>query len=838
MLQPFLTNRSGRRSVEGGMTDLRDAARALRATPVVTAVAILSLALGIGANTAIFSILDSLILRALPVEEPHRLVQVTTEGANRSWTNPIWEQIRERQDRFEGAFAFSSTRFNLSQGGQAEFVDGIWASGGYFDALGVSAILGRTFGAADDRRGGGTDGPVVVIGYGFWHRRFGGAADIVGRSLTIERVAYTIIGVTPPGFFGTEVGRTFDVAIPLGTEPLIRGRESSLDRRSTWWLRIMLRLKPEQTIEAAAAALAGVQPQIREATIPENYREQDKAEYLTDPLILVPAATGDSQLRRRYQQPLTTIMVVVGLVLMIACANIANLLLARATARRHELCVRLALGASRFRLMRQLLTESLLLSGLGALLGLGFAYWGGQLLVEQLSTSRNTVHLDLSLDWRVLSFTAAVATLTAILFGTAPALRAARVQPNEAMKERGRGVVGEGRLGLGTLLVVIQVALSLVLLVGAGLFVRTFTSLANLDLGFDRGPLLVAGVDVQALQLEPEERTMLFERIRRAAAAVPGVAGAAASVVTPVSGSTWNTGVEMEGAPLSTDREREVYVNLISPDWFRAYNTRMIAGRDFREADKSGAPEVAIVNEAFARKFTNGQNPVGRRLLEPGFGARPTVHREIVGYVQDAVYQSVRDPVPPTMYLPIAQHDRIPPFVSLSVRAAAGSPVLLTRSLATAVTGIEPGVAITFRPMAEQVDNSLIQERIVAMLSGFFGALALLLAGLGLYGVTSYAVGRRRTEIGIRMALGATPGQVIAMVLSRVGLLVGAGILAGTTVAVWASRFVEALLYGLRPWDPVAVATGVVALGVIGMAAGGVPAMRAARIDPARVLRE
>jgi predicted permease len=531
-------------------------------------------------------------------------------------------------------------------------------------------------------------------------------------------------------------------------------------------------------------------------------------------------------------------MVVVCLVLLIACANIANLLLARATARRHELCVRLALGATRFRLTRQLLTESLLLSGLGALLGLAFAYWGSQALVRQLSTSTSTVFLDLSLDWRVLGFTAAIATLTAVLFGTAPALRATRAQPSEAMKEKGRGVVGEGRLGLGALLVVFQVALSLVLLVGAGLFVRTFNSLANLDLGFDRGPVLVAGLDVQALQLEPAERAVLFDRMRRASAAVPGVARVAASVVTPISGSTWTSGVEMEDAPRMTDREREVFINLISPDWFRTYNTPLISGRDFTDADKRGAPEVAIVNEAFARKFTSGENPVGRRIREPGFGGRPTVHRQIVGYVRDAVYRSLREPVPPTMYVPVVQHEQIPTYISLSVRAATGSPVLLTRSLASKLTAIDPGVSITFRPMAEQVDNSLIQERIVAMLSGFFGALALLLAGLGLYGVTSYAVSRRRTEIGIRMALGATPGEVVAMVLGRVGLLVGVGVLAGSAVALWTSRFVEALLYGLKPWDPGTVAGAILVLGAIGMTAGLIPARRAAGIDPARVLRE
>jgi predicted permease len=819
------------------MSDLRDAARALRASPVVSIVAVLSLALGIGANTAIFSILDSLMLRALPVRDPQRLVLVM-QGQNRSWTNPIWEQIRDRQDLFDGALAWSNTRFNLAQGGQTEFVDGIWSSGGYFDVLGVPAILGRTFGRDDDNRGGGPDGPVAVISYGFWQRRFGGAADVIGRPLAIERVSYTIVGVTPPGFFGTEVGRAFDVAIPLGTEPLVRGKESALDRRSNWWLNVMLRAKPGQTVESAAANLAGVQPQIREATIPEHYREQDKAEYLKEPLTLQPAATGNSLLRRRYQQPLTAIMVVVALVLLVACANIANLLLARATARRHELSVRLALGASRLRLMRQLLAESLLLSGLGAALGLVFASWGSRLLVRQLSTSTNNVFLDLALDWRVLGFTAGVAVLTAVLFGTAPALRATRVQPNEALKEKGRGVAGEGRLGLGNLLVVVQVALSLVLLVAAGLFVRTFASLSSVNLGFDHGPVLVASLNAQRLQLEPAQRPELFDRLRRAAAAVPGVARVASSVVTPVSGSTWTDLIEIDGAPPMPERERLVYVNLISPDWFSTYNTRMIAGRDFTDADKEGAPEVAIVNEAFARKFMSGQNPVGRQYREPGVGGRSTLTREIVGYVQDAVYRSLREPVPPTMYLPISQYHEPPSFVALSIRAAAGSPALLTRSLVAALAEVDPGVAITFRPLSEQVDNSLIQERMVAMLSGFFGALALLLAGLGLYGVTSYAVNRRRTEIGIRMALGAAPRGVVGLVLRRVGLLVGIGVLAGSAMALWASRFVSALLYGLQAQDVPTLASAVIVLGSIGMLAGWLPAIRAARIDPASVLRE
>ena len=825
------------------MQDFRDAFRALRATPVVSAVAILSLAFGIGANTAIFSILDSLLLKSLPVKDPQRIVlvgQPGPDGGRTAWTNPLWEAIRNRAQPFDGAFAWSSTRFNLAPGGQTELVDGIWASGAYFDTLGVPAIIGRTFTVDDDRRGGGPDGPVAVISYHFWQRRFGGSADVVGRSLTVERVPFTVVGVTPPEFFGTEIGRQFDVAIPIGTEPLIRGRESSLDRRSYWWLNIMLRLKPGQDLNAATAILSGVHPQIREQTMPQDWREELKQSYLKDGFLLTPAAAGTSFLRRRYQQPLTMIMVVVALVLLIACANITNLLLARATARRHELSVRVALGASRLRIARQLLAESVLLAGSGATIGLLFAAWGSRLLVRQLSTSMNIVFLDLGIDWRVLGFTAAVAVGTAVVFGVAPALRGTRVQPGDALKEQGRTVAGDRRFGLGNLLVISQVALSLVLIVAAGLFVRTFSRLATLDLGFDRNPVLVAAVNTQKLQLEPSRRPELYERFRKAAEAIPGVTSASASAVTPISGSTWQYAIDqINRTPIpEADNARGVYVNLISRDWFRTFGTTFIAGRDFTDADKAGAPYVAIVNEAFARKFLKGQNPMGARLREMSFAGRPPIEREVVGYVRDAVYRSLRDPVPPTMYITIAQQQEPPSSISISVRAAGGSPALLTKSVASALTSVNPEIAITFRPLAEQVNAALVQERIVAMLSGFFGALALLLAGLGLYGVTSYAVSRRRTEIGIRLALGAAPAGVVRMVLGRVGLLVGLGVLAGGALSLWASKFVTTLLYGLQPRDPVTLASAVAVLGVIGVLAGWLPARRAASIDPARVLRE
>jgi putative ABC transport system permease protein len=823
------------------LPDVRDAFRALRATPVVTAVALLSLALGIGANTAIFSLLNSLVLKSLPVREPDRLVQLTIGPRQASWTNPQWEQIRDRQDIFDGAFVWSSPRFDLASGGQTEFVNGLWVSGRYFETLGVPAILGRTLTPADDRRGGGAEGPAVVISYGFWQRRYGGAADAIGKPLSLDRVAFTIVGVTPPDFTGLEPGRAFDVAIALGAEPLIRGKESALDRRSTWWLSMMARLKPGQTLDAAQQALRGIQPQVRETTLPAHYRPQDASRYLAEGFTLRAAANGPSSLRSRYQQPLVAIMVVVALVLLIACANIANLLLARANSRRHELSVRLALGASRWRLARQLLTESLMLSGAGAIAGLLFAIWGGRLLVGQLSTATNTVYLNLSLDWRVLAFTLAVTITTAVLFGTAPAFRAAGVQPNEGLKEQSRSVAGEPRLGLGSVLVAGQVALSLILVVAAGLFVRTFISLSHTQLGFDADRLLIVTMNTQRLSLNGEERLALYDRTRDAVLALPGVQAAGLSAMIPVSGSMWNTMLENpEGLSLS-ERDRESYVNAISPGWLTAYGTPLIAGRDFTPADGQGAPGVLIVNETFARKFFPAKSPVGQRVREVGDPVRKPPEREIVGVVRDAVYNSLRQAPPPTMYQSVAQEETGgpgPSTMALNIRVAAGSPALLTRSVVDAIGRVNKDVTLTFRPMSANLAATTNQERIVAILSGFFGALALLLAGVGLYGVMSYNVSRRRSEIGIRIALGAAPGGVVSLVLRRAAFLVATGIVLGAGVSLWATKYVSPLLFGLEPRDPLTLAGAIVVLSIIGALAAWLPARRASRIDPAWVLRQ
>jgi predicted permease len=828
------------------MTDMRDALRALKATPVVSAVAILSLALGIGANTAIFSLVNALMLRTLPVKEPQQLVQVLASPTRASWTNPLWEQLRERDRQlFDGAFAFSHQRFNLARGGEAELVWGVMASGGFFDVLGVPAILGRTFTRENDvRTGAGVDArQVAVIGYAFWQQHYGGAADVLGKAVELDRVPYTIIGVIGPEFTGVDTGTDDQIFIPLAAEPLMRGaKESAMDQRSWWWMRVMARLKPGDTIDRATTALRGVQPQMREATIPPTVRAKDVPNYLKQPFNLRPAANGPNGLGRQYRDPLFLIMAVVAMVLLIACANIANLLLARASARRHELSVRVALGASRWRIARQLLAESALLSACGTVLGLVFAQWAARLLVAEMSGADAAGALNVGMDWRVLLFTTGLATATTLIFGIVPAMRSTRVAPNEAIKEQGRSIVGESRFGLASWLVAAQVALSLVLIVAAGLFLRTFSTLAHVRLGFDPSPLLIVSAGAKRSAVPPDSRTALYERLRVAAEAVPGVRSAALQNITPLTNSAWDTLIENPAGLSLPESERAVYMNEVSPGFFATYGTPMLAGRDFTPQDTLSAPRVVIVNETFAKKYFGGANPVGRWVRNEPVPERDEnpPRLEIVGLVRDAVYDSLRQTIPPTMYRPATQSERPGPATTIAVRAAAGSPALLTRSLADALSRVDPDVTLTFKAYGDTVREATVQERVIAMLSAFFGGLALLLAALGLYGVMSYAVSRRRTEIGIRMALGAGPAGAVRLILLRVAALVGLGVAAGTVLALWAAKFMvgSSLVFGVQPRDPITLVSAALVLAAVGACAGYIPARRASRIDPARVLRE
>jgi putative ABC transport system permease protein len=830
----------GTRWLEDLATDLRYGLRMLAHSRTFTAVAVLSLALGIGANTAIFTLVNSLLLRTLPVHEPEGLVQLDGD----STTNPIWEQIQSRQRQlFAGATAWSTQLFDLSQGGRAAPAEGLWASGEFFEVFGVPAILGRTFTPANDRRGGGEDATVAVISYAFWQRRFGGAADVIGRSISLNRVSFTIIGVTPPEFMGPQIGRAFDIAVPLRTADILdnSGGEQRLDGRSMWWLNVTARLKPGQTPDQATAALRAVQPQIREATTPTNWPAEHLKEYLREGLTLSTASQGPSNLRNQLEQPLMTIMIVVSLVLLIACANIANLMLARSSGRRHELTMRLALGASRARLARQLMTESLLLSALGAVAGLGFARWGSTTLVSQFSTSRDPLILDLSLDWRVLGFTAAIAILTAVLFGVAPAMTTRRLAPMDALKEQGRGRTG-GRHRLASPLVVVQIALSLVLVVGAGLFMRTFASLSTMPLGFDRDPVLLVELDVQRSQVPQERRADLYARLAGAAAGVAGVERAGASLLTPVSGMGWNDGFMIDGKEDLPIRQRLAFINAITPGWHSVYGTRVLAGREFTESDRAGAPGVAIVNRAFAKKFLRSGSPLGQMVQRSGGPSDegPAAALEVVGIVEDAAYRNLRDPMPPTVYLPLAQLDanNVFPSGAVSVRSAAGSPALLIRSLTDTLSAVDPDVSLSFRPLKDQVDARLVRERVLALLGGFFGALALLLAGIGLYGVTSYAVTLRRGEIGVRMALGADVSRVLRLVLGRAARLVVAGVVIGAGLSLWLATFVSSLLFGLEARDVATLGSAVGLMAVVAILAAFLPAWRAARIDPVEVLRE
>ncbi len=815
------------------MQDIRFALRLLKGNPGFTTVAILSLALGIGANTAIFSIMDAVMLKVLPVKNPRELVQVKLDNSQ-SFTNPIWEQLRDRQDVFSGVFAWSVQRFNLASGGEVQFADSLMVSGGYFETLGVPPAAGRLFGRADDRRG---CAPLAVLGYAFWQSHYGGR-DVTGQKILLDGHPFDIIGVTAPGFFGVDVGRTFGVAIPICAEPVIRGENSSMDQRSHWWLRIMGRPKPGVGPAQLASRLRTLAPAILQATVPPKWRPEYQDNYRKRSFNIVPAATGLSDIRRRYGDPLRMLMAVVGIVLLIACANIANLMLARAAARQREIAVRLAIGASRWRILRQLLTESVLLSILGAALVLGFASWGSKLLVRLISSSNDMLFVDLRMDWRMLGFTAAIAILTGVLFGLAPAWRATRLALNASLKEGGRSnTVGRSHFRLGRALVAVQVGLSLMLLVGAGLFVRTFLNLTRMDKGFRPHDVLLVNLDMRALNTPAPARQALFGQVLDKLRAVPGVESASESDITPISGSSWNEIIHPDGYTSKGKDDLVVWFNRVSPGYFQTMGTPLVAGRDFDSRDALNSPKVAIINETVARRFFGAGNPVGKHYWTEDAAGKKEAVVEIVGVVRDARYVSLRDDNVGTVYIPTKQESKLGHWTTVEVRSAL-PPGSLATSVKQALAAVDSRISLSFTMLERQVEESILGERLLALLGGFFAALALLLASVGLYGVISYMVNRRRNEIGIRMALGAGRGPVLWLVLREVGRLVGFGLVLGAGAALATTRFLRTMLFGVAARDAVTIAGAAALLGIVGAAAGFFPARRASRIEPMDALRE
>ena len=679
------------------------------------------------------------------------------------------------------------------------------------------------------------DGLTAVVSHRFWQLRYGGDPSVIGRTLMLDRVPVTIVGVVPAAFLGPSVGKTFDVAVPIGLADRLRpgAQQSLLDGRSHWWLEVMFRLRDGQTIEAATAALRSIQPAVRAATIPQQWGADDQAAYLTGPFVLEPASAGRSELRTQYRRPLLVLMGMVGVVLLVACANVANLLLARGEARRHELSARLALGASRGRIVRQLLTESVLLVIPGTMLGLVLAVWGSQVMVTQLATSESSVTLALPLDWRLLGFLAGLGLITGIGFGLVPAWRTRRVNASDVVAHATAARVTRRGTVSGPL-VVAQVALSLVLVVAAGLFGRTFAALAARDLGFRPEGLLQASLGIGRTPVA--QRGDVLARVKDAVARVAGVQAAGVSSIEPLGGMFWTESLDVPATPLAPGTERSVHVNAITPGWFATYATPLVSGRDFDTRDVPGVP-VAIVNAAFVRRFFGSRPALGRHVrLSTGTPRQELV--EIVGVVGDAAYRDLRGERPPTLYRPLAQFEEPFPMATVTVRIGPGGASGLHTALTRAITGVDPTIALTYRSVEDRLHDRLGESRTIAWLSGFLGVVALLLAAIGLYGVTSYGVTERRREIGIRLTLGASRAAAERFVLARVSGLVAIGLALGVGISLLAAPAVRTLLYELEPRDPFTLIGSASVLTAIGLLAGWLPARRAARIDPAQALRE
>jgi putative ABC transport system permease protein len=815
--------------------DLKYALRQMRRSPGFTAVAVLTLALGIGANTAIFSLINTLMLRTLPVREPGRLVELLSvypgEPRHRGFAWKYYEHYRERNHVFSDLIAVAPSRFQVSvEGLDAETAEGSYVVGNFFPALGLEPCVGRFIGPQDDQLGS-ADAAVAVLSWSYWNSRFNLNPKVLGEQIVVNGVPATVIGVTRREFFGLQVGVSTDLWIPVAMEPLIQ--QPSARTSGALGLYLLGRLKPGISIEQAQA----------EMSVLDRWRVEDLAQTSStkDPVLrqmkleLAPGGAGFSPLGDRFGRSLLILMAVVVLLLLIACTNLASMLLARGAAREREMALRVSLGAGRLRLVRQVLTESLLLSSLGALIGIVLAYFGAGALVRIMTSGRPMVgtpdiDIEVSPDAQVLLFTAGTTLLTGLLFGLVPALRAVAKAPASSLRAAGKaGETRGGRL-FGKSLVGAQVALSVLLLSGAGLFLRHVSNLRNVGAGFERENILLVTLDPRDSGYEREQLTGLYRELLGRLEAIPGVRSATLSGMTPLSGAGASRFVSAEGFPESPDARRYVSLNRVAPRYFETLGTPLVAGRDFQFEDQGG-PRVAIINQAVERYYFARRNPIGKHLK---FDGDETPY-EIVGVVGDAKYYELRETPPRTIYLPAFRQGGVGSNFALRTSVP---PATVTGDVRRIVRDVLKTVAVSkVTTMAEQMDAVIVPERLVALLSGLFGGLGLLLAAIGLYGLLAYTVASRVHEIGVRMALGATRGDVSRRVLAEALRMVIAGLLIGVAITIWARTFAASMIEGLPLDSPAPIALAGVTMIAVALLAAYLPARRAARIDPIEALR-
>jgi predicted permease len=827
--------------------NLRYTLRSFRKNPGFAAIAVLSLALGIGANTAIFSLLDRVLLRSLPVLHPEQLVLFTANGPRRGSVNtayddtytfsyPMYLDFRDRAPELTGAIAWFPIDASLSMSGQTERVSANLVSGNFFKVLGAGMAIGRPIVPEDTLTVGAN--AVAVLSYGFWQQKFAGDPGILNRELVLDGRSLTVVGVAARGFDGVAMGEAPAVFVPVTMKPQLMADRADMSSRRNMWLNVMGRLQPGVSRASAEAALNVFWKPILEEELNQmtSGSQQFRRNFLNRHLTLRDASNGVSMLRMLFGKPITLLMALVGFVLLIACANVASLLIARAAGRQREIVIRLAVGATRWDIGRQILTEAFTLSAAGGALGLLFAAWGGRLLLAFLPSSGFAATISASPDWRILAFTAAVALGCGVAFGLAPALQSGRADLASTMKEQTGGVISGGlHVLLRRGLVVGQVALSLILLTGAGLFLRSLGNLQRLDLGFRADHLMSFSIQPSLNGYSSGRAIALFNSLQQRLESLPGVTAVAATQTQLLSNSNWDRGIDVPGYQ-AKEGEGSPNAATVNPGYFAAVGMPLIAGREFRQSDDMAAPRVAVVNQTFVRTYFGGANPIGRQFY---FSAESKTPVEIVGVVKDSKYADLREEKQRFVFCPYAQDynsniGAMTYYVRTSQDPAAIGPAL--RQVVRESDAALP--VFDMKTMERQIDEDMFSDRIVSMLSAFFGVLATALAGIGLYGLMSYTVTRRTREIGIRMALGAGRGEVLRLVLREIATLTGAGIAIAAALSFPLAGLAKSMLYGVAPNNIWVLAAAAAALGLTALASGAAPAFRAMRVDPLSALRK